>query len=107
MKTGSVISMASDFRRKYGDCIRLDGNCADCSLTSYGKDCHGARITALEWYRRLSGMTIKYLSETSGVSVRQIQSVERGERSIANMTVRNVLSLADAMGVEVSDLIDR
>lgn len=52
-------------------------------------------------------MTIKYLSETSGVSVRQIQSVERGERSIANMTVRNVLSLADAMGVEVSDLIDR
>ena len=26
-------------RRKYGDCVREDGDCTVCSLVSYGRDC--------------------------------------------------------------------
>ena len=92
-------------RRKYGDCQRADGDCTACSLVSYGRDCRGKAITSLEWQRRLAKMSIKELSEESGVNVRLIQNVELGTGEAGNMAAKNLIAIADALGVDVRDLL--
>ncbi len=92
-------------RRKYGDCQREDGNCTVCSLVIHGRDCHNRPITKLEWSRLGKGMSQMELSATSGVNVRQIQRVELGEAEAGNLTAKNLLALADALGVDLRDLI--
>lgn len=92
-------------RRKYGDCQRADGNCTICSLVNYGLDCHNRPISKLEWARLGAGMSLQQLSQASGVNVRQIQRVELGEAEAGNLTARNLLALADALGVDARELI--
>lgn len=92
-------------RRKYRDCQRADGNCSVCSLVSYGRDCHNNPITRLEWARISAGLTTAELAERSGVNVRAIQKVESGEAQAGNMTARNILAIADALDVDIRELI--
>lgn len=92
-------------RRKYADCQREDGNCTACSLVNYGRDCHNRTITNLEWCRRMAGMTQAELAQKSGVYSRQIQRVELGEAAAENLTAKNIVALADALGVNVKDLL--
>lgn len=92
-------------RKKYADCQRADGNCTACSLVNYGQDCHNRPITKLEWSRRMAGMTQAELAEASGVNIRQIQRVELGEAEAGNLTAKNLVSIADALGVDVRSLI--
>lgn len=92
-------------RRKYGDCQRADGDCTACSLVSYGRDCRGKAITNLEWQRRMARMSIKELSEKSGVNMRLIQNVELGTSEAGNMAAKNLLALADAVGVDPRELL--
>lgn len=92
-------------RKKYADCQREDGDCTLCSLVNYGRDCRNRPITKLEWSRRMAGMTQAQLAEKSGVYIRQIQRVELGEAETGNLTAKNLLSIADALGVDARDLI--
>ena len=92
-------------RKKYADCQREDGDCTLCSLVNYGRDCRNRLITKLEWSRRMAGMTQAQLAEKSGVYIRQIQRVEIGEAEAGNLTAKNLLSIADALGVDARDLI--
>ena len=92
-------------RRKYGDCQRADGDCTACSLVSYGRDCRGKAITNLEWQRRLAKMSIKELSKKSGVNVRLIQNIELGTGEAGNMAAKNLIALADALGVDARELL--
>lgn len=92
-------------RKKYADCQREDGDCTICSLVNYGRDCRNRPITKLEWSRRMAGMTQAQLAEKSGVYIRQIQRVELGEAEAGNLTAKNILSIADALGVDARDLI--
>ena len=92
-------------RKKYADCQRADGNCAACSLVNYGRDCHNRPITKLEWSRRVEGMTQAQLAEASGVNIRQIQRVELGEAEAGNLTAKNLISIADALHVDIRRLI--
>lgn len=92
-------------RKKYADCQREDGDCTLCSLVNYGRDCRNRPITKLEWSRRVAGMTQAQLAEKSGVNIRQIQRVELGEAEAGNLTAKNLLSIADALGVDARDLI--
>lgn len=92
-------------RKKYADCQREDGDCTLCSLVNYGRDCRNRPITKMEWSRRVAGMTQAQLAEKSGVNIRQIQRVELGEAEAGNLTARNLLSIADALGVDARDLI--
>lgn len=92
-------------RRKYRDCQRADGDCTVCSLVNYGRDCHNRPITKLEWARLAAGMTQTQLSAAAGVNSRQIQRVELGEADPGNLTARNLLSIADALGVHPRELI--
>lgn len=92
-------------RRKYGNCQRKDGNCTVCSLVNYGRDCHNRPITQLEWARQVAGLTQQQLADTAGVNIRLVQKVEGGEAKAENLAAKNLLALADALGVEVRDLI--
>lgn len=92
-------------RKKYADCQREDGDCTLCSLVNYGRDCRNRPITKLEWSRRMAGMTQAQLAEKSGVYIRQIQRVELGEAEAGNLTAKNLLSIADALGVDARNLI--
>lgn len=92
-------------RRKYRDCQRADGDCTVCSLVSYGRDCRNRPITKLEWARRMAGMTQAELAAKSGVNIRQIQRVEIGEAEPGNLTAQNLLAIADALGVDIRELL--
>nr|DAL03375.1 MAG TPA: helix-turn-helix domain protein [Caudoviricetes sp.] len=92
-------------RKKYGDCQRADGDCTVCSLVNYGRDCHNRAITKLEWSRRMAGMTQAELAEESGVNIRQIQRVELGEAEAGNLTAKNLISIADALYVDIRRLV--
>lgn len=92
-------------RRKYSDCQRADGDCTVCSLVSYGRDCRNRPITKLEWARRMAGMTQAELAAKSGVNIRQIQRVEIGEAEPGNLTAQNLLAIADALGVDIRELL--
>ena len=48
-----------------------------------------------------AGLSQKELSEASGVNIRQIQRVELGEAEAGNLTAKNLLAIADALGVEL------
>lgn len=92
-------------RRKYSDCQRADGDCTVCSLVSYGRDCRNRPITKLEWARRMAGITQAELAAKSGVNIRQIQRVEIGEAEPGNLTAQNLLAIADALGVDIRELL--
>lgn len=92
-------------RRKYKDCLRTDGNCTRCDMVVDGRDCHGRPITKLEWARLGAGLGQKELSDLSGVNVRYIQNVELGQSDAGNLTARNILALASALGAPPEDLI--
>ena len=92
-------------RRKYNDCQREDGDCTACSLVNYGRDCHNRSITKLEWSRRMADMTQSELAKKSGVNIRQIQRVELGEAEAGNLTAKNLLAIADALGVDAKFLL--
>ena len=92
-------------RRKYGDCQRADGDCTVCSLVNYRRDCHNNNITPIEWARLAAGMSQQELADKSGVNDRQIRRVELGEAKAGNLTAKNLLAIADALGVDPHDLI--
>lgn len=92
-------------RRKYNDCQRVDGDCTVCSLVNYGRDCHNRPISKLEWSRRMAGLTQTDLAVKSGVNRRQIQRVELGEADAGNLTARNLIAIAGALGVDISELL--
>lgn len=75
------------------------------ALVNYGRDCHNRPITKLEWSRRVEGMTQAELAEASGVNIRQIQRVELGEAEAGNLTAKNLISIADALHVDIRRLI--
>lgn len=63
-----------------------------------------ADICPLLAIRTAKGLTQAKLAALSGVNVRQIRRIEIGEAKIGNITLDNALALADALGVDVSEL---
>ena len=53
----------------------------------------------------MANMTQAQLAEASGVNVRQIQRVELGEAEAGNLTAKNLLAIADALGVDARELL--
>lgn len=60
----------------------------------------------LQEARARAGLTQQQLADISGVNVRQIRRVELGESRAGNMTAVNLQAIADALGVDIRDLID-
>ena len=55
--------------------------------------------------RKSAGLTQRQLSELSGVNIRQIQRVESGASQASNLTAKNLIAIADALGVDPRELI--
>ena len=55
--------------------------------------------------RKTVGLAQRQLSELSGVNIRQIQRVESGASQAGNLTAKNLIAIADALGVDPHDLI--
>lgn len=91
--------------KRYQDCIRSDGMCGACSLSSRGFDCHNNKINSILYNRSVMGMTQKELAEKSGINIRQIQKYETGEYDIGNMTLKNAISISDVLECDVRDLL--
>lgn len=51
------------------------------------------------------GLTLKQVSELSGIYIRQIQKYESGEYDTNKMTLKNAIGLADALGCDVRQLL--
>lgn len=92
-------------RRKYADCQREDGNCANCSLVNYGRDCHNRTITNLEYYRHCENLTQAQVAQKADVDIRLIQKIESGECLASNLTARNFLAIADALDIDPHRLL--
>lgn len=56
-------------------------------------------------FRKSANLTQKQLSELSGVNIRQIQRIESGDSEMGNVTLDNAVKIADALKVNVKDLL--
>lgn len=92
-------------RRKYRDCRRPDGNCTVCSLVNNGRDCHDRPISKLEWHRLALAITQQQLADAAGVHISLVRKVEGGDAEPGNLTAKNLLALAEALGVDPKELI--
>lgn len=57
-------------------------------------------------HRKTKHMTLRQLSDLSGVSVTQIQAVETGQSSPGNMAAKNLLAIAAALKVDPYELLE-
>jgi DNA-binding transcriptional regulator YiaG len=55
--------------------------------------------------RLSAGLTQKQLAERSGINIRQVQKAESNPSYLRNMAAHNLLSLADALGVDPHELV--
>ena len=56
--------------------------------------------------RQAAGVTQKMLADALGVSQQYVSKLERGEMSPANITAKNLLAIADILGVDPHELVD-
>lgn len=71
----------------------------DVELYSWG-DWGVELSSALYNFRQSCGLTQKALAEQTGINIRQIQKIEKGEIKIDNITLKNAIALADALGID-------
>ncbi len=55
--------------------------------------------------RKELGMTQQELANMSGINIRQIQRFELETSKIENITLINAKRLADALGIQIDDLL--
>ena len=61
--------------------------------------------TWLTYYRIKAGLTQKRLADLAGLNIRQVQKIENGETLAGNTTAKNLLALADALGIDPHKLL--
>lgn len=61
--------------------------------------------TCLTYYRIQAGLTQQRLADLAGLNIRQVQKIESGETLAANTTAKNLLALADALGIDPHKLL--
>ena len=66
----------------------------------------GKKESCIKSHRLAAGLTQEQLADRSGVNIRQIQRVEFGTSDAGNLTARNLLAIADALGVDPHSLIE-
>ena len=64
------------------------------------------RKTRLYEIRKARGFTQQQLSDASGVTLRMIQLYEQRQKDISKAQVNVVISLANALGCRVEDLLE-
>ena len=86
--------------KRYPDCqFEHGGDCAACSCSSYGKDCHGAPTNQLAYMRTRAGMTQQQLSQKTGLTITYLSKLETGDRTRKNVRLSSAIKIADALGI--------
>ena len=86
--------------KRYPDCqFEHSGDCAACSCSSYGKDCHGAPTNQIAYMRTRAGMTQQQLSQKTGLTITYISKLETGDRTINNVRLSSAVKIADALKI--------
>lgn len=62
-------------------------------------------MSKLRELRKAAKLTQNQLADLAGVNARQIQRVESGDSDMSNITLGNAIKLADALGVDVKELL--
>ena len=81
------------------------GNFSDNFAPGVHPELPSTRAQTIRYARLAAGLTQQQLADKSGVNIRQIQRVESGSSAAENLTAKNLLALADALGVDPHDLI--
>lgn len=79
--------------------------CQDGSMVPVKKAQAPEKHIPLRDARIDAGLTQQQLANMSGVNVRQIQRIEDGSSDAGNMTAKNLIAIADAIGVDIRALI--
>lgn len=61
--------------------------------------------TKLRDLRKQAGLTQQQLADKLGISIRLLQKYERGDVLLLNMSFGRALSYAEALGVDIKDLL--
>lgn len=61
----------------------------------------------LKAMREIKGLSQSELSTKSGVTLRNIQAYEIGYRDINKASVESVLKLSEALGCDITDIINK
>lgn len=61
----------------------------------------------LKELRMQAGLTQAGLASVVGVNISQIQRYENGEHDIANMSLKNAIAIAAALGVKPEKLLEK
>ena len=77
----------------------------DGALETMQMRAFGLTKSAIADARMSAGLTQQQLADKAGVGLRLIQKVEGGEAKAANLTARNLLAIADALGADPRRLI--
>lgn len=86
--------------KRYPDCqFEHGGDCAACSLSSYGRDCRNAPVNQLAYMRTRAGMTQNQLSKKTGLTVTYLSKLETSDRTINNVRLSSAVKIADALGI--------
>lgn len=86
--------------KRYPDCqFEHGGDCAACSCSSYGKDCHGEPTNQLAYMRTREGLTQQQLSRKTGLTITYLSKLETGDRTINNVRLSSAVKIADALGI--------
>jgi len=86
---------------RYPDCQMGErSDCSACSLSNYGCDCHNAPVNQIAYFRSLKGYTQQQLADRSGLNIRHVQKLERGERDIGGVSLCTAIAIADALGLD-------
>ena len=64
-----------------------------------------AEVSTLKKLREKKGLSQSQLARASGVNVRMIQHYEQGFKDIRKANVMTVIALADALGVDVKEIV--
>lgn len=87
--------------KRYPDCqFENESDCAACSCSSYGKDCHGAPANHFAYLRTRAGLTQQQLASKIGATVPYISKFETGDRTINNVRLSSAVAIADALGLD-------
>jgi len=63
------------------------------------------RLSRVRTLRVTQGLSQQALANASGVNIRQIQRIEGGGSDINNLTLKNAVAIANALGVTAEDLL--
>lgn len=92
--------------KRYDDCqYEQGGDCAACSLSSYGKDCRGNPAHPLAYVRTRAGLTQAQLAERIGKRVMYISQLETGRRDINGIALETGVQIAEVCGCDVKELL--